>query len=90
MRGSRNHKYGFTFQRTFDQPHGHVLEIAAPFLRSISRTISPVVALPCSMSEDHGPPACSVARNRLPSGMKMAVIAGSLGRFLERDPEQPG
>ena len=36
--------------------------------RSTSRAISAVVALPCSMSGDHGPPACSVARNRSPSG----------------------
>src|SRR5258707_9160307 len=52
--------------------------------RSTSRTISAVVALPCSMSGDHGPPACSVARNRLPSGMKMAVMARLRCEMIER------
>ena len=50
----------------------------ATAVRSTSRVIKAVVALPCSMSGDHGPPACSVARNRSFSGTKMAVIAGSL------------
>jgi hypothetical protein len=39
--------------------------------RSTSRVISAVVALPCSIPGDQGPPACSLA----PSGLKMAVIA---------------
>src|SRR6185295_9474087 len=49
-----------------------------------SRVISAVVALPCSMSGDHGPPACSVARNRGPSGLKMAVISVSAGQIVGR------
>ena len=58
--------------------------------RSTSRVISAVVALPCSMSGDHGPPACSVARNKGPSGLKMAVMGRapmkSLRRFLWSQP----
>jgi len=43
--------------------------------RSTSRAINAVVALPWSIPADHGPLASAVARNRGPSGLKIAVMA---------------